>query len=149
MGERIRTIIDVVFQSTIRGYVLSTCVHEYAHLVVIRLLGGSAVIKSGDLNHANWVFTIPNRGQLPLVYLSGGLATGVIYLLLSIGDSDPETKPIMVAVGVSQIIYGVLECLWYLTGNVNLLNLGGAVLGAGLTVGMGVAFFRDFYKSKN
>ena len=65
-------------------------IHEYGHLIALRLLGAEGVIRSTGLN-LTWRTTTLTGMGLTVFYLAGGFLQGVYGLYHMIHESDNET----------------------------------------------------------
>lgn len=92
---------------------LSMFIHEYSHLTFLLLLGGKGYIYFNTCQitilPALYVFQV-------IVYLMGGIgAATFMAFCLSIED-DPEDRVILKSCIANQIVWGIGEALWFLTG---------------------------------
>lgn len=123
-------------------FIASSTIHEYGHLVTLRLLGGKGIIESGVLNGVQLVQ--PSRfihGNV-LVAFMGGWSSALIFLVLWALSEDPEDKVARFSIIMYQLIYGALEGIWYASRLEFLIVLG---VMAGLVVmfiTMVIALFR-------
>ena len=91
---------------------LATMVHEYGHLLSLRIMGYSGEIRSHALNMvypidvAGW--TAPER---LFFYGSGGLFQALIFLVLCLWNKDEENRLVNKMVVIQGVIYGLFEGL--------------------------------------
>ena len=86
-----------------------TMVHEYGHLMAVRVLGGGGVIRSWSLNTMGWI-DIPDN-MLWFVYLFGGVLQAVYGLYNMVYESDNETWLSGFSVACQGLTYSVFETL--------------------------------------
>jgi len=127
---------DFLFQYGIRSLALGVPLHEYCHLVVLRILGGEGLIVSWALNQMQ--YEQYTRSQLILTAYSGGILSGIVWLLLSFHDRDIENRLVSRVIAVSQIVYGIFEGTAFALNTFLLIRLGDLISGIlifGLVVG--------------
>jgi hypothetical protein len=129
---------DFFVQYMLRGIVLGIPLHEYCHLVALRLLGGRGEIVSWALNEMQWLHD-PNTLQMVATAYAGGVCSGLIWLLLSWRDEDEENRLISRILGLNQIVYGLFEGTAFLLGNYGLIGTGSLIAGT-LMIGALVAY---------
>ena len=113
--------------------IASSTIHEYGHLVTLRLLGGKGIIESGILNGVILKEASPYRYGNILVAFMGGYSSSLIFLILWVLSEDPESKVARFSIITYQFIYGSFEGFWYATGN-------DAILAVGVVAGIVVMF---------
>ena len=101
-------IRDVLFQITIRMLLLATMVHEYGHLLALRIMGFNGAIYARALNMVYPVdvahMTIK---QQYLFFFSGGFFQALIFLILCLWNKDEENRLVNKMVAIQGIIYGL------------------------------------------
>lgn len=111
--------------------VASTTIHEYGHLVTLRLLGGRGVIESNILTGVQMKQPCQYSYGNNIVAFMGGWSAGLIFLLLWVVSEDPEDKVARFSIAIYQLIYGTFEGVWFILGN-DVFLLVGVLLGVGL-----------------
>ena len=103
---------DVVLQLTIRMVLISTTVHEYGHLLALRVMGYAGEIRSSALSavYPTDVVGITQREKL-FFYGSGGFFQALIFLALCLWNKDEENRLVNKMIAVQGIIGGVFETL--------------------------------------
>lgn len=105
--------------SLVLVYLASIAIHEYAHLLTLIALGGDGYIYLNMCHVTRW----PPVGGWT-VYFAGGLGCALFLLLARSIDEDPEDRIALLSVALSQIIYGMFEGVWGLTGIMVYLHVG-------------------------
>lgn len=109
---------------------LAYAIHEYSHLITLKLLGGKGAI-------TEWNITTPL--QMPdikhgkaLVALAGGWGVMVIYSILMLVIDDTQERCALFIIAVQQGVYGVGEMMFHLGVNINMFAISflGYLLGA-------------------
>ena len=122
--------------------IASSTIHEYGHLVTLRLLGGKGIIESGILNGVILRDPSPYLHGNILVAFMGGYSSSLIFLILWVLSEDPESKVARFSIITYQFVYGTFEGLWYAT-EIDVLMTGGVIIGIVLTfLTMITALFR-------
>ena len=86
-----------------------TGIHEYFHLVTLRMLGGDGYIKLTWYGGACVPTVLPERG-LWLFYLSGGAFTALVLFLLSwLFENEIEERCAVLPFLLNQSVYSILE----------------------------------------
>jgi hypothetical protein len=125
-------------QYVLRGIVLATPLHEYCHLVALRLLGGRGFIVSWALDEMQpQTYT---HDQLIGATYAGGICSGLIWLILSWRDGNAENRLISRMMGINHIVYGIFEGTAFLLQRSDLIGIG-ALIGATLVMGILVTYF--------
>lgn len=83
-------------------------VHEYGHLIALRLMGLDGVIKSTGLNQT-WLLNGITPTQQTIWYLCGGLLQAIYGVYNMINESDNETWLSGFTVASQGIIYAFFE----------------------------------------
>lgn len=96
-------------------FVASSTIHEYGHLVTLRLLGGRGIIESGILNGVSLVQPCQYQHGNILVAFMGGWSSALVFLVLWVLSEDPEDKVARFSIITYQLIYGSFEGVWYAT----------------------------------
>ncbi len=109
-------------------FVASSTIHEYGHLVTLRLLGGMGVIESGILNGVRLVHPCQYQHGNTLVAFMGGWSSAIVFLVLWILSEDPEDKVARFSIITYQLIYGSFEGIWYAT-RADMLVAYGVIIG--------------------
>jgi len=109
-------------------FAASLVLHEYGHMITIRLLGGKGVIESTVLSGVRLIVPPPQKYGNILVAFMGGWFSGLIYLVLWMLSEDPEDKVARFSVFTYQLIYGSFEGVWFAT-NIDVLLLVGVIVG--------------------
>lgn len=105
-------------------FIVSSSIHEYGHLVTLRVLGGKGAIDSGVLNGVRMIE--PTRYPLGNIFVAfmGGWSSAAIFTVLWALSEDPEVKVSSSCIITYQFIYGQFEGFWYATANDGLLMVG-------------------------
>jgi len=86
-----------------------TGIHEYFHLVTLRMLGGDGYIKLTWYGGACVPTVLPEKG-LWLFYLSGGAFTALVLFLLSwLFENEIEERCAVLPFILNQAVYSILE----------------------------------------
>lgn len=100
---------------------LAYAIHEYSHLITLKILGGEGAI-------TEWNLTTPV--QIPeivhwkaLVAIAGGLGVMIIYSILMLVIGDLQERCALLIISVQQGIYGVGEMLFHLNYGVNMFTV--------------------------
>ncbi len=96
-------------------FVASSTIHEYGHLVTLRLLGGRGIIESGILNGVSLVQPCQYQHGNTFVAFMGGWSSAIVFLVLWVLSEDPEDKVARFSIITYQLIYGSFEGVWYAT----------------------------------
>jgi len=122
------SLSDFAFQIFLRGIMLGTIIHEYGHLVGLRLIGVEGEIRSTVLNAVYPAHPLSGTEALTF-YGAGGAAQGIVFLLLMLRNKDVENSLIYFWMAIQGFIYGFFEALSPRT----FWNLGSSI---GLYVGL-------------
>lgn len=96
---------------------VATAIHEYSHLIALRLTGYEGYIKSTELN-AVYFTTFPQDANVRFfVGASGGLGASLVLLVLYLMDVDPENHHTFKILIGYQLIYGFFEGYGFYTDN--------------------------------
>jgi hypothetical protein len=101
---------EFLFQLLFKYIALATAIHEYGHLLALRILGYEGVIKSTALNHV-YPSSLAGITQLErhFFYIAGGWIQAFVFLFLCIGNKDREQRMINKMIALEGFIYGVFE----------------------------------------
>lgn len=112
-------------------FIASTTIHEYGHLVTLRLLGGRGAIESNILNGVRMLQPCQHEYGNNIVAFMGGWSSALIFLMLWAVSEDPEDKVARFSIVIYQFIYGAFEGVWFMLQN-EVLLLVGVLLGLGV-----------------
>ncbi len=101
---------DLLVQLAYRGMLLSTIVHEYGHLIALRLIGEDGYIMASTLNGVYPVNTITGTDAI-IFYGGGGVFQALIFLFMAYQNRDSENWIINLFVATQGLIYGCFEAL--------------------------------------
>ncbi len=119
---------------------LAYAIHEYSHLIMLKILGGEGAI-------TEWNLTTPlqmpgiEHGRI-LVAVAGGWGVMIIYSILMLLIEDLQERCALLIIAVQQGIYGVGEMLSHMGLNVNMFTI--AFLG--YTIGVAPVMFLVYKK---
>ena len=101
---------DLLLQLFLRGVVLATMIHEYGHLLSLRLLGIDGEIRASALNAV-----YPSRALIGyerlVFYGSGGMVQALVFFILAVKNRDPENRLINIMIAIEGFIYAFFEAL--------------------------------------
>ena len=107
---------------------IATALHEYSHMLALRLSGYEGYIKSTELN-AVYFTTFPADPNIRLfVGAAGGVGASLVLLILYLMDVDPENHHAFKILIGYELIYGFFEGYGFYTDNVYQL-MNGEILG--------------------
>jgi len=106
--------LDFIIQLLLWTCIVSTPLHEYGHLLAVRVAGGEGAVYSYDLDAMRWE-TMPNTKHLWFVYLGGGLFAGLVFLFAYLRCCDWELRFCFMFNAGVQFGYGVFESLFHST----------------------------------
>lgn len=104
----LRDIPDFLVQLVLRGVIIATPIHEYSHMLAMRMVGIRGYVGSFDFNHVQWIDT-PSAQQASLVYFMGGFGTAILLLFLSLFEEDDDKLTVNLGVAGTQFVYALLE----------------------------------------
>ena len=104
----LRDIPDLITQLLLRGIIITTPLHEYSHMLAMRIVGIRGYISSFDFNHVQWI-DVPNEYQAKFIYFMGGFGAAIFLLLLSLFEEDDDKLTVNLGVAGTQLVYAVLE----------------------------------------
>ena len=100
---------------------LAYAIHEYSHLIMLKVLGGEGAI-------TEWNLTTPI--QLPniehgkaLVAIAGGWGVMIVYSILMLVIGDLQERCALLIIAVQQGIYGVGEMFFHMGMNINMFTV--------------------------
>lgn len=100
---------------------LAYAIHEYSHLLTLKILGGEGAI-------TEWNLTTPI--QMPgiehgkaLVALAGGWGVMIFYSVLLLIIDDVQERCALLIIAIQQGIYGIGEMMFHLGVNVNMFTI--------------------------
>jgi hypothetical protein len=105
------SVTDLFFQLFLRGMGVSVAIHEAMHVFGASLIGLYAEYRSTNLFAVYREMITLTPLQHTIFYGSGGWFTGIIFLLFSLRNKDPENVLISRYVALSNFIYGTFESL--------------------------------------
>ena len=111
VGHRVMiSFRDLMFQIFFRMMLLGTIVHEYGHLLSLRLMGYSGIIRSNALNMVTALdYSLMSLRERQFFFLSGGLFQGIIFLTMCLFDRDEEDRLANKMVAIQGLIYMFFE----------------------------------------
>lgn len=131
---------DLMFQLFFRGILLATAIHEYGHLLALRLIGVEGEIRSTVLNAVYPAHTVTGTDKI-IFYGGGGFVQAVAFLLMAVRNKDEENRKINVWMAVQGLVYGAFEAFTPRT----YWNLGASLgLFLGLFLVMGVIVWKKY-----
>ena len=89
--------------------VVSLAVHEYGHMVAIRILGFDGYISSNWMSAVQWVELPPEGIHRFYVGLAGGIAAAWVFSFLYLFDVDRENKFAFIVIIGSNLVYAGFE----------------------------------------
>lgn len=100
---------------------LATMIHEYGHLLALRLMGYRGAIYSNALNMTTAIdYSKLTYIQQRIFFLSGGIFQALIFMTLCIFDRDEEDKLANKMVAIQGLVYALFEGfahrMWWETG---------------------------------
>lgn len=114
---------DLVFQILFRMMYLQLIVHEYSHLLALRLMGYTGEIRSTMLNAVfPTQYSLMQPWQKTTFYFSGGLGQALTFSLMCLYNKDEENRLVNKMIAVWGLIYGAFEAFapraWWDLGSV-------------------------------
>ena len=104
--------------------VVSLSVHEYGHMVAMRILGFEGYISSNWMSAVQWV-EVPAEGiHRFYVGVAGGIAVAWVFAFLYLFDVDREDKFVFLILGGSNLVYSGFEGLSLMALERSLIKLG-------------------------
>ena len=88
---------------------VSLAVHEYGHMIAIRILGYEGYISSDWITGVQWVEVPPVGIHRFYVGIAGGLAVAWVFTFLSLFDVDREDKFAFVILTGGNLVYCIFE----------------------------------------
>lgn len=76
------------------------------------MLGYSPKVTYTWLGGLTWV-QVEGALNSFLIGIMGGVGVGIIFLLIDLMDTDKETSLALKIVAIIQIVYGIIEGLWF------------------------------------
>lgn len=108
------SLTDLLFQICFRMMLLATIVHEYGHLLALRLMGYRGAIYSNALNMTTALdFSLMTLSQQRVFFLAGGMFQAVVFLIMCIFDKDEEDRLVNKMVAIQGFIYALFEGFTY------------------------------------
>ncbi|MBM3199937.1 hypothetical protein FJZ53_03280 [Candidatus Woesearchaeota archaeon] len=100
---------------------LAYAIHEYSHLITLKILGGEGAITEWNLTTP---IQMPNieHGKA-LVAIAGGWGVMIIYAILMLIIGELEERCALLIISIQQGIYGVGEMLFHLGAPINMLTV--------------------------
>ncbi len=100
---------------------LAYAIHEYSHLLMLKILGGEGAITEWNLTKP---LLMPNveHGKL-IVAIAGGWGVMIIYSILMLIIGDMQERCALLIIAVQQGIYGVGEMLFHMGLNVSMFTI--------------------------
>lgn len=100
---------------------LAYAIHEYSHLIMLKILGGEGAITEWNLTQP---IQMPNieHGKI-LVAIAGGWGVMIIYSILMLIIGDLQERCALMIIAIQQGIYGVGEMLFHMGLNVNMFTV--------------------------
>jgi hypothetical protein len=104
------SLSDLLFQLFFRGILIATAIHEYGHLLALRLLGVPGEIRSTMLNavYPSELITGPNA---IIFYGGGGVVQAIAFSLMAMQNKDAENRLINIWIAIQGLVYGAFEAL--------------------------------------
>lgn len=84
---------------------VTLAVHEYGHLIMIRLLGYEGYVSSDWMSAVQWVKVPSNPFHRFLVGMAGGLTVGLVFGFLYFLDVDKENRFAFIVLVGSNLVY--------------------------------------------
>ena len=104
------SVSDLIFQLFMRGIVLATMIHEYGHLLSLRLMGINGEIRATALNAVYPGRALVGYERL-IFYGSGGMVQALVFLILAAKNRDTENRLINIMIAIEGFIYAFFEAL--------------------------------------
>ncbi len=105
---------DLIFQITFRMIILATIIHEYGHLLALRVMNYRGYIHSNTLNMVTALeFNTMSLREQRFFFFSGGLFQCLMFLAMCIFDKDEEDRLVNKMVAIQGIIYAFFEAFTY------------------------------------
>ena len=103
-------ILDAVIQIVFRFCVLVIPVHEYGHLISLRLMGYAGEIRSTMLN-ATWPleYHLMSPTERTIFFLSGGFFQAFVFGVLCLFNVDEESSLANKIIVIQGVLYGLAE----------------------------------------
>jgi len=109
---------------------LGYAIHEYSHLLTLKMLGGEGAITEWNLMTP---IQMPNieHGKA-IIALAGGFGVMIVYSILMLIIDDLQERCALFVIAVQQGIYGVGEMMFHLGYGVNMFAISffGYIVGA-------------------
>ena len=114
---------------------LAYAIHEYSHLIMLKILGGEGAITEWNLTQP---IQMPNieHGKI-LVAIAGGWGVMIVYSILMLIIGDLQERCALMIIAIQQGIYGIGEMLFHMGLNVNMFT----VAFLGYTIGTAPVMF--------
>ncbi len=100
---------------------LAYAIHEYSHLIMLKILGGEGAIVEWNLTKP---IQLPNieHGKA-LVAIAGGWGVMIIYSILMLIIGDMQERCALLIIAIQQGIYGIGEMLFHMGLNINMFTI--------------------------
>lgn len=100
---------------------LAYAIHEYSHLLTLKLMGGEGAITEWNLMTP---IHMPNieHGKA-LVAIAGGWGVMIVYSILMLVIDDLQERCALLIIAIQQGTYGVGEMMFHLGFNVNMFTV--------------------------
>ena len=102
-----RGFLDAALKFILWCVIVGTVVHEYGHLLAIRLVGGVGVIYSWQLDAMHFI-EVPDA-YLWFVYLGGGLWCFLVFMVAQTWCNDDEDRLVFRFTALMNLGYGICE----------------------------------------
>jgi len=100
---------------------LAYAIHEYSHLLTLKMLGGEGAITEWNLMTP---IQMPNIAHgKALVAIAGGWGVMIVYSILLLIIDDLQERCALLIIAIEQGIYGVGEMMFHLGFNVNMFTV--------------------------
>jgi len=100
---------------------LAYAIHEYSHLLTLKMIGGQGAITEWNLMTPTHIPEIEHGKSL--VALSGGLGVMIVYSILMLIIDDIQERAALFIIAIQQAIYGFGEMIFHLGYNVNMFTI--------------------------
>jgi len=99
---------------------LAYAIHEYSHLIMLKILGGEGAITEWNLTTP---MLMPNieHGKA-IVAIAGGWGVMIVYSILMLIIGDLQERCALLIIAIQQGIYGVGEMLFHMGFNINMFT---------------------------
>ena len=101
---------DLLAQLAYRGILLATIVHEYGHLIALRLIGVDGCIHSHTLNGVYPAHAVTGTDAI-IFYGAGGIFQAAVFLFMAYQNRDSENQIINLFVAAQGFVYAFFEAL--------------------------------------